>query len=98
MTAQEVASALRLEPLDPEGGFFRQTFKDNRTLAVDGRERAASTCIYYLLTRESFSAFHRGRGTEIFHYLRGDAAELLLLGHELRVIRMGSLVEKGESP
>lgn len=92
MTAQDVVRELQLEPLDPEGGFFRQTFKDSRTLVVDGKTRAASTCIYYLLTRESFSAFHRVRGTEIFHFLRGDPAELITLdaAGALRTQTLGS--------
>ncbi|MGZ3733405.1 MAG: cupin domain-containing protein, partial [Bdellovibrionota bacterium] len=55
MTAVEICRLLQLEPLQPEGGFFRQTFKDANMVG----SRAASTCIYYLLTAESFSAFHR---------------------------------------
>ncbi len=69
-------------------------------LTVDGRTRAASTCIYYLLTQDSFSAFHRVRGTELFHFLRGDPAELFLLGSggALRILRLGSALERGEEP
>src|SRR4051794_19441601 len=98
MTAQQLITELRLSPLDPEGGFFRQTFKDTHTLTVDGKTRAACTCIYYLLTKESFSAFHRVRGTEIFHFLGGDAAELTLLENgNARTVILGGRVERGET-
>jgi predicted cupin superfamily sugar epimerase len=39
--------------------------------------RSASTAIYYLLTPDSFSAMHRLRGDEIFHFYLGDPVELL---------------------
>ncbi len=68
----EVISALRLAP-HPEGGWFREIHRSERT-----------TAIYFLLTRESFSAFHRLRSEELWIPLGGDPLELLLLGKGLR--------------
>jgi predicted cupin superfamily sugar epimerase len=45
MTAEDVIAALKLEPPHPEGGFFRQTFKDARTLVVDGKTRKLAPLI-----------------------------------------------------
>ena len=45
LSTQEVVRLLDLAP-HPEGGFYRQTFRDPRTI---GGRRAASTAIYYLL-------------------------------------------------
>jgi uncharacterized protein len=67
---------LRLEP-HPEGGYFRQTYKSDLTI---GREslpefsgvRAASTAIYFLLEGENFSAFHRLRSDEMWHFYAGS--------------------------
>jgi predicted cupin superfamily sugar epimerase len=100
MDVQDIITELQLEPLQPEGGYFRQTFKDTHLLTVDGHKRAAATCIYYLLTRESFSAFHRVRGTEIFHFLRGDAAELVTIDAHgrLGLRAVGPGIESGEVP
>lgn len=42
-------------------------------------DRNASTCIYYLLTPETFSAIHRVRSDEIFHFYAGDPVEMLQL-------------------
>lgn len=41
--------------------------------------RVASTAIYYLLTSDTFSALHRLRGDEVFHFYRGDPVEMLHL-------------------
>jgi uncharacterized protein len=41
--------------------------------------RDASTAIYYLLTSDTFSALHRLRGDEVFHFYRGDPVEMLHL-------------------
>ena len=67
---------LGLEP-HPEGGYFRQTYKADLTLAQAslpvgfGSARAASTAIYFLLDGENFSAFHRLRSDEVWHFYDG---------------------------
>ncbi|MBM3653305.1 MAG: cupin domain-containing protein, partial [Alphaproteobacteria bacterium] len=53
LSTQEIVRLLDLTP-HPEGGFYRQTFRDSRT--IDGT-RAASTAIYYLLPEGETSAF-----------------------------------------
>lgn len=42
-------------------------------------DRPLSTCIYYLLTADSFSAMHRLKGDEIYHFYLGDPVEMLNL-------------------
>ncbi len=88
----------------PEGGFFRETFR--APLVLDGSglphgaARAASTAIYYLLPAGSFSAWHRVRSDEGWHFYAGSPLELHMLGddgtHEL--LRLGSDVLAGEQP
>ncbi|MDX2259545.1 MAG: cupin domain-containing protein, partial [Hyphomicrobiaceae bacterium] len=55
MTADEIIATLGLAP-HPEGGHFRETFRD--AFALPGG-RAASTAIYYLLRAGERSAWHR---------------------------------------
>jgi predicted cupin superfamily sugar epimerase len=57
----------------PEGGHFRETFRDHRR--VDGG-RAASTAIYFLLARGERSYWHRIDAIEVWHFYAG--APLLL--------------------
>jgi uncharacterized protein len=62
----------------PEGGYFRQTYKADLVLAKASLpagftgDRAASTTIYFLLEGENFSAFHRLRSDEVWHFYAGD--------------------------
>lgn len=67
---------LRLEP-HPEGGYFRQTYRSEVTITREalsagfGGDRAASTAIYFLLAGKNFSAFHRLRSDEMWHFYIG---------------------------
>ena len=55
LSAAELIRLLDLKP-HPEGGHFRETFRDPRK--VDGA-RAASTVAYYLLARGERSHWHK---------------------------------------
>jgi uncharacterized protein len=62
LTATDIIRLLDLKP-HPEGGHFRETFRDSRT--IDGR--AASTAIYFLLARGERSHWHRVDAVETWH-------------------------------
>lgn len=66
LTAAQVIARLDLKP-HPEGGHFRETFRDPRT--IDGR--AASTAIYFLLARGERSHWHRIDAVEMWHHYAG---------------------------
>jgi predicted cupin superfamily sugar epimerase len=97
MTAKELIEHLKLEPLPVEGGYFRQTYRSDETLARRAlperypSERVFGTAIYYLLSDEPdcYSALHRLPTEEIYHFYLGDPVELLLLragGRSERVV------------
>jgi len=69
-TAAAIIRALELKP-HPEGGHFRETFRDPRV--IDGR--AASTSIYFLLARGERSHWHRIDAVEIWHYYAGASPQ-----------------------
>lgn len=79
-TAEESAEAairrLGLAP-HPEGGWFRETFRD----ASPGAARGASTAIYYLLHAREVSRWHRVDAAEVWHWYAG-APLLLTLSHD----------------
>jgi predicted cupin superfamily sugar epimerase len=64
----DVVLHLDLKP-HPEGGYFRETFRDARLLEGG---RPASTAIYYLLTHGQRSHWHRIDAVEIWHFYAGD--------------------------
>jgi predicted cupin superfamily sugar epimerase len=74
LTAEDVIRLLELKP-HPEGGHYRETFRDPRT--ADGG-RAASTAIYYLLRRGERAHWHRIDAVETWHWYAGAPIRLTL--------------------
>jgi len=70
-SADDVIRLLQLQP-HPEGGHFRETFRD--TAGVDGRSH--STAIYYLLKRGERSHWHRVDAAEAWHFYAGAPLRL----------------------
>jgi hypothetical protein len=81
---------LQLKPLPAEGGLFRQTWRSSTQINAHGQPHPAGTAIYGLLTGEadSFSAMHRLRSDEVWHFYLGDAISMLLLHPDGRVERV----------
>ncbi|MCB2208971.1 MAG: cupin domain-containing protein [Bacteroidetes bacterium] len=101
----KIISALELEP-HPEGGYFKETYrslgeikKENLGLDYKGK-RNYSTCIYFLITSDNFSAFHRIKQDEIWHFYDGSPIRLHIISesgiHTDHVI--GCDLDKGETP
>ena len=90
---------LQLEP-HPEGGYFRQTYRSEIMIAREalpaefGGARAASTAIYFLLESENFSAFHRLRSDEVWHFYAGSP----LVVEVIEPIGLRSSILLGEDP
>lgn len=95
MTADEVVRLLALAP-HPEGGFYRETFRD----AALAGQRGASTAIYYLLREGDESAWHRVDAAEVWHHYAGAPLEIRLSpdGRERTVLRLGTDLAAGERP
>jgi predicted cupin superfamily sugar epimerase len=72
--AADIIRLLGLEP-HPEGGHYRETFRDAWQVA-DGR--AASTAIYFLLARGEVSRWHRIDLAEVWHWYAGASLELTI--------------------
>lgn len=95
LSASEVIARLDLKP-HPEGGHYRETFRDSRT--IEGG-RAASTAIYFLLARGERSHWHRVDAVEIWHHHAGSPLTLRIADDQgERTITLGSDVIAGEQP
>lgn len=101
----DIITRLNLAP-HPEGGFFRETYRSrgeifNNSLDKDYKgKRNYSTCIYFLLTSDNFSAFHRLIQDEIWHFYDGSPIELHIIS-DLGVYTkhtIGMDLQKGEVP
>jgi len=95
-TAAEIIARLELKP-HPEGGYYRETFRDKR---VDANGRSFSTAIYFLLARGERSQWHRIDAVEIWHYYAGSALTLRIAhdGCTQHTVRLGPDISQGERP
>ncbi len=103
-TAEDIIKLLDLIP-HPEGGFYRETYRSDLFIP-DGviKEfkggRNCTTSIYYMLTSDSFSSFHRIRQDEIWHYYLGDAIRIHMLSDsgETQSVLLGTDFKRGQLP
>ena len=96
LTAADVIRLLDLRP-HPEGGHFRETFRDTWLVET---ARAASTAIYFLLARGERSRWHRIDAAEVFHWYAGAPLRLDIApehGNRQRVT-LGNDLAAGERP
>ncbi|MFE8600139.1 cupin domain-containing protein [Archangium violaceum] len=95
----ELVRTLGLAP-HPEGGFFRETWRSTVPVETPRGTRSVGTAMYYLLPRGTFSAWHRVRSDELWHFYDGHALTMYLLdehGH-LETVTLGRDVTRGERP
>ena len=94
-SANDIIASLDLKP-HPEGGHYRETFRDP---AVDADGRSRSTAIYFLLARGERSHWHRIDAVEVWHYYAGDALTLQIADDDgTHSITLGPGLAAGEAP
>nr|WP_299488526.1 cupin domain-containing protein [uncultured Allomuricauda sp.] len=77
-------SKFNLKP-HPEGGYFSETYRSEGQIPAStlpsaySGNRNFSTAIYFLLTSDTFSAFHRINQDEIWHFYSGSPLKLYLI-------------------
>jgi uncharacterized protein len=103
-TPEDIIRLLDLKP-HPEGGFYRETYRSDVTIATDSSPRysgprCCGTVIYFMLTAGHFSMMHRVKSDEIFHFYMGDAVEMLKLYPDGKgeIVEIGTDLEKGMLP
>jgi uncharacterized protein len=95
LSAADVIRLLDLRP-HPEGGHYRETFRDPRQ---DAEGRSFSTAIYFLLAASERSHWHRIDAVEIWHWHAGAALALKIAGSDgVATVRLGADLAAGERP
>jgi predicted cupin superfamily sugar epimerase len=95
LSAADIIARLELKP-HPEGGHFRETFRDP---GVDACGRSFSTAIYFLLARGERSHWHRIDAVEIWHFYAGQTLTLQIADNNgQRTIKLGTELAAGEVP
>jgi predicted cupin superfamily sugar epimerase len=77
LSSQKLIQHYGLQP-HPEGGWYKETYKSSEYIPASalparfGESRVFSTAIYFLLEQGNFSAFHRIKSDECWHFYAGD--------------------------
>jgi hypothetical protein len=103
MTVSQLINRYQLQP-HPEGGWYKETYKSDEQIAANALpqrfsdNRAFSTAIYFLLEQGNFSAFHRIKSDECWHFYAGQPLEVYIIMHtgELAVISLGNDIANGQ--
>ena len=102
-TIKNLVAQYQLLP-HPEGGYYKETYRSSVLLTKDSLpsyfsgDRNSSTAIYFLLEKGNFSAFHRIKSDECWHFYAGQT----LLIHVLEpsgifyTINLGNDATRGE--
>lgn len=95
LTANEVIAHLKLAP-HPEGGWFRETFRDE----PGHQGRAHSTAILFLLKSGEVSRWHRVDAVEVWHWYGGAPLRLETADDAgtRREVKLGPDLIAGEHP
>ena len=102
---QQWISNLNLTP-HPEGGFYCEAYRSDEVFlktSLDDRyngSRSVSTSIYFLLMGNQFSAFHKIKSDEIWHFYDGSSIRLYLILEDgkLEIKNVGINIGKNEVP
>lgn len=104
-TAKKLISQFNLQK-HPEGGYFKETYRSEGVIpeAVfpDTFEGSRNYCtgIYFLLTSDTFSAFHKIRQDEMWHFYQGSPLTIHMISPEGNYSKqvVGLDFENGELP
>jgi len=95
--AADLIATLELEP-HPEGGFYRELFRSATVVTPpdDRGLRAALTTIYFLLTADIWSRWHRVTSDEAWHLYEGGPLEILEMDPSARSLERHRLTAVGD--
>lgn len=104
VTAEELIQLLGLEPLKIEGGYYRRTYCSDEVIPQPSLphryvvDHPFGSCIFFLLTPDTFSEFHSLLSDETYHFYLGDPIDLIELmpNGECRTTILGQDILNGQ--
>lgn len=88
----------------PEGGWFKEVYRSGELIQKNAlpmrfnNDRCFGTSIYFLLEGKEFSAFHRIKSDEIWHFYAGTSLTIFMIDQKnnLSQTLLGNNPENGE--
>ena len=104
LTVQQLVQQFNMLP-HPEGGFYKENYRSEEIITLNALperfsgSRYFSTAIYFLLEQGNFSAFHKIKSDECWHFYAGQTLNVYVLQHDgkLDTIRLGNDLNNGET-
>ncbi len=104
LTVQQLVQQFNMLP-HPEGGFYKENYRSDEIISSNNLperfsgSRYFSTAIYFLLEQGNFSAFHKIKSDECWHFYAGQTLNVYVLQHDgkLDTIRLGNDLNNGET-
>jgi predicted cupin superfamily sugar epimerase len=103
VTTQQLISEYKLAP-HPEGGYYKECYRSENIIpkrilpkGFKG-DRVFSTTVYFLLEQGNFSAFHRIKSDECWHFYYGEPLNVYVIDKdgELITFTLGNDITKGQ--
>ena len=103
-TVEQLVQQFQLKP-HPEGGYYKETYRSSEMIASNALperfsgNRHFSTAIYFLLEKGNFSAFHKIKSDECWHFYAGNALTIYVIQPDgkLDTIQLGNDIANGET-
>lgn len=88
----------------PEGGYYKETYRSTERISTEalphrfGGARSFSTAIYFLLEQGNFSAFHKIKSDECWHFYAGQTLLVHILDDagNWQTVKLGNNAAAGE--
>lgn len=104
MKYKKIVEKLNMLP-HPEGGYYKEEYRSagiipNTSLPQFSGDRNFCTSIYFLLTSDNFSGFHRIKQDEIWHFYSGSPLAVHVIDLEGKYTKhiIGMDLDKGYLP
>lgn len=105
MLKEELIKTYNLQS-HPEGGYYKETYRSKDVIETNSETQAQAfpngrsfaTAIYFLIEKNNFSAFHKIKSDETWHFYEGDALEVIEIDLEGNLIKtkVGRNIGAGE--
>ena len=94
---EKIVAELNMQP-HPEGGYYAEVYRS--PMEIPGKKRQLMTSIYFLLTSDNVSNFHRIKSDELWFHHAGSPITVHVLNEDKGhvEIKVGSDILKGEHP
>lgn len=104
LTVEQLVNQFQLLP-HPEGGYYKETYRSVETITQHAlpvrfnEKKYFSTAIYFLLEQGNFSAFHKIKSDECWHFYAGGTLLVHVIDANgiLRTTKLGNDILNGET-